>query len=148
MGGQTERNRAELAADVAAAALFAAAVAYAHATLAQAGPVSAAIAAAGFVLVTIALGQVRVDERHFALPAFEPLRIEPTQVAQGDVTAEELLLHDEPTAVDPNARVVQLFGPSRGRGAGELQSRGPGTDLPDASQALIDALCELRRSFH
>lgn len=147
MGEQTERNRVELAADVAAAALFAAAVAYAHWTFVQAGPITAAVAVAGFLLVQIALGQVPVGQRHYALPAFEPVPIEPTQDAHGDSTAE-LLLHDELTAVDPDARVVQLFGPSRVRSAGTLPSPGPGIVVPDASRALIDALCELRRSFH
>lgn len=146
MGGQTERNRAELAADVAVAAMFAAALAFAHAAAWQAGPGTAAIAVAGFLAVMIALEQVAVGERYFSLPAFEPAPIEPIQ-EQDDGTAE-LLLHDRLAAVNPEARIVQLFGPSRGRGTGGFDRPGSATELPDASQALIDALSELRRSFH
>lgn len=146
MGGRTERNWAEPAADAAAAALFAAAVAYAHWTFGQAGPLTAAVAVAGFLLVRMALAQVPAGERHHALPAFEPLPIEPIQAIDGDTDAE-LLLHDELTAVDPGARVVQLFGPNRAGVPRAVEPRGHRADLPDASRALIDALCELRRSF-
>lgn len=147
MGWAIERNWTEVAVDSAAAVIFAAAVAYSYSTLLPAGSAIVAIAVAGFLLVTMALGQVPVGEGNYALPAFELVPVEPTQEAQGDATAE-LLLHDELTAVDPDARVVRLFGPSRGPGAGALDSRGSKTDLPDASEALIEALSELRRSFH
>ena len=71
---------------------------------------------------------------------------------------EELLLDDVLTAAAPNSRVVQLFDPSRMPTAGELKSRidrhlrnggrpAAPEPQPDASQALFDALADLRRSL-
>jgi hypothetical protein len=71
---------------------------------------------------------------------------------------EELLLKDVLVRADPNSRVVQLFDPARMPTAGELKSRidrhlaGDANEPSrgqkvDASQALYDALADLRRSL-
>jgi hypothetical protein len=71
---------------------------------------------------------------------------------------EELVLNDVLAEIKPNSRVVQLFDPNRIPTAGELKSRidrhlgdagrvGPPGSEPDASQALYDALADLRRSL-
>ena len=69
----------------------------------------------------------------------------------------ELLLDDVLAQLQPNSRVVQLFNPSRIATPGELKSRidqhleaerrGASQLQPDASQALYDALADLRRSL-
>lgn len=75
-----------------------------------------------------------------------------------DQPSEPLLLDDVLAELRPDARVVQLFDPARMPTAGELRSRidrhlgeaGRGASLspqPDASQALYDALADLRRSL-
>lgn len=69
-----------------------------------------------------------------------------------------LLLDDVLARLQPDSRVVQLFDPEKLPTAGELQSRierhisnatrvAPVEGRPDASQALYDALADLRRSL-
>ena len=150
MDWASDDDRAEWAVDVAAAAIFAAAVAFAVSTLtAAAGPIPLFVAAAAFLPVHALLRHIPVDGRNYALPAFRPAPIEPVPEAQGETTAE-LLLQDKLGTVNPDARVVRLFDPSRMPGAPEPHhdSRRSRTVPPDASQALSDALAELRRSLH
>ena len=67
-----------------------------------------------------------------------------------------LLLEDRLTDVDADARVVRLFDPRQMYATGMhppsgARKRGPSRPAPapsDASQALSDALAELRRSLH
>jgi len=70
----------------------------------------------------------------------------------------ELVLDDVLAELRPDSRVVQLFDPARMPTAGELKSRidrhlrqgrgaAPQEPQPDASQALYDALADLRRSL-
>jgi hypothetical protein len=77
----------------------------------------------------------------------------PTSVAP---TGEEPLLLDDMLAeLEPNSRVVRLFDAARMPTPGQLDCRirqhlsGPraAVEHPDASQALYDALAELRRSL-
>jgi hypothetical protein len=69
-----------------------------------------------------------------------------------------LLLDDVLAELRPDSRVVQLFDPERMPTAGQLKSRidrhlgrvardAPARHAPDASQALYDALADLRRSL-
>src|SRR5437763_1403803 len=73
---------------------------------------------------------------------------------------EELMLDDILAELGPNSRVVRLFDPAAMPTPGQLNARierhlGEGTSplappdasAPDASQALYDALAELRRSL-
>jgi hypothetical protein len=126
----------ERAIDVAAAAIFAAAAAFAAWALAgNAG----AVAAAAFLLAYAVLRNVRAEEPSYVLPDFEPVPIELAPEAQD--SGAELLLDDRLTRVDPDARVVQLFGPGQGPAAGDRARSEPA----DASEALSEALAELRR---
>jgi len=74
------------------------------------------------------------------------------------ISHEELVLDDALLKLQPDSRVVQLFDPARMPTAGELKSRidrhlnrgrGAAFDGPqhDDSQALYDALADLRRSL-
>jgi hypothetical protein len=69
---------------------------------------------------------------------------------------DELLLVDVLAKLQPDSRVVQLFDRARVPTAGELkaridrhlsQARPAVGEQPDASQALYDALADLRRSL-
>ena len=133
---------AEWAVDVGAAAIFAAAAGFAAWAVAAAGPASvAAMAALAFLLVCAALRRVPAEEPSYALPHFQLAPIEPA--GRQPEIADELLLDDRLTAVEPDARVVQLFDPSRTPSVDGSRSA-----APDASQALSDALAQLRRSLH
>jgi hypothetical protein len=130
----------ERAIDVAAAAIFAAAAAFAAWALAgNAGAVAAFVAAAAFLLACAVLRNVAAEEPSYVLPDFEPVPIELAPEAQD--SGAELLLDDRLTRVDPDARVVQLFGPGQGPAAGDRARSEPA----DASEALSEALAELRR---
>jgi hypothetical protein len=72
--------------------------------------------------------------------------------------SDPLLLDDVLAELRPDSRVVQLFDPNRMPTPGELKSRidrhlgsastgAPDERQPDASQALYDALAQLRRSL-
>ncbi|HUE79451.1 MAG TPA: hypothetical protein VMN38_07455 [Sphingomicrobium sp.] len=146
--------------DTAAAAIFAAAVAFAlHATAIDSGPMVAAAAAAGFVLVWAGLRRVPVEEPAYDLPDFQLPPIEPQESLAGagpggaPLTAQpsmastaatsELLLEDALVGVEPDARVVQLFHPRQPPTTDDDRQSAP----LDASEALSDALAQLRRSL-
>jgi hypothetical protein len=74
------------------------------------------------------------------LPAFELAPIEPTKAPAEDA---ELLLDDPLDRVNHDSRVVRLFDPRQMPAAGDS----PRSVHPDASQALSEALAELRRSL-
>ncbi len=141
MNWRTE-DRAELAVDVAAAAMFAAAVGFALWAVAPGVGTATVAAAAAFLAAQSGLRRIAPGEVTFALPAFPLATVEPNG-AQGDA-AEELILEDELIEVSPHARVVRLFGPSQSH----LHSNPMRPAPPDASQALSEALAELRRSLH
>lgn len=103
----------------------------------------------------------------FSLPKFEPAEIEPSEMDELVLTDAErfvsepattdqnaLVLDDILAELGPDSRVVRLFDrtamPSPGylksRIDSHLEQRSPPT-APDASQALSDALAELRRSL-
>jgi hypothetical protein len=99
------------------------------------------MAAIAFLLAGAALRQVPVEEPGFVLPDFELAPIEPGVGDQPEI-GDELVLDDRLIAVDPDARVVRLFDPSR-----TASLDGAKSAAPDASQALSDALARLRRSL-
>ena len=128
-------NAAEWAADVAAAAMFAAAVAFAAgAARLSTGPTIFAAAVASLVIYGV-LRSVSVGERSYALPAFE---LAPLELAD-----DELLLDDALGNVEPDGGVVRLFDPRQMPAAGDSSS----SVHRDASEALTKALDELRRSL-
>lgn len=125
-----------------------------------------------FVAAYIALRSMKADARHLKLPDFEcpmvPGELLPDDVllldrrwiaSPVDAATEavaELLLDDPLTVPAADSRVVQLFADGRMPTAGQLQQRidrhladgQPGlAPHSDASDALSDALAELRRSL-
>lgn len=164
-----------LALELAPAALFNFAVAFAVATsmrqsgldeLAAAASVTAGIAA--FLLAWLGLRNLGRPGRRFALPLFDhpPVEAEfsdellltervPAGVAAQQYTEDELLLDDVLQSLGPDARVVRLFRPNGIPTAGELQARidrhlrsnSPPVELPDATQELHEAILALRQSL-
>ena len=159
-------QRIEAIVDVAAAAIFAAAVGYAAVRLGW--PMAAAAAVAGASLFA---GERLLRSVGVGSPAFkiEPFVVQPlpepedelllTEVAELLLTEQDrldrqlLALEDIRANVEQNSRVVRLFDPAAMPGPGELKERIDrhlGRAAPasaDASQALHDALAELRRSL-
>jgi len=159
----TSAQRIEWMCDLVAAALFAAAAGYVLRTLTG----SDALAASGLALAGIAcLRILRSVEPQKELAPFEPFDVR-LLFAQADellltdaerlreVDPDELLLDDVLERPAPDSRVVRLFDRSAMPTPGELVTRIDrhlvGQALPnrrpDASQDLIEALAELRRSL-
>jgi hypothetical protein len=170
-------ERIETGAERGASALFGAAVGYAvygWLSVAAAQPLLGACAggagAAAYWLCSRSLAAaVQQTRRQFTLPAFVvpepqwPAAVEDLVLTDADrlsaaqdiSSAEPLVLDDVLAEIGPEARVVRLFDPKRMPTPGQLKSRiddhlgqGSAADGPiDASQALSDALAELKRSL-
>jgi hypothetical protein len=135
--------RAEAAVDVAAAAILAGAVGFAFWAMGSGAAAVTAAIIATFLGAAIGLRRIAPEIQYYALPNFPLETFEPTQAAGGEA-AEELILEDELGEVGPHARVVRLFGPSQSHLPANYGRPAP----PDASQALVEALADLRRSLH
>jgi hypothetical protein len=72
------------------------------------------------------------------LPGFEPVPLE-----IGHDVPDELVLDDVLESAGPDARVIRLFDP----GLESERALRPNSQQADASQALTEALAELRRSL-
>ena len=103
----------------------------------------------------------------FAQPVFDILKIEPVEIDALDVlelteadrfvpvVEEPLMLDDVLAGVSPDSRVVRLFDRAAMPTPGQLQARidrhlnggTSQTPSPDASEALFEALADLRRSL-
>lgn len=156
-------ERIESLVDAGAAALFAAAAAYALGVLVSRLPETVGGAALAFALGFAALRRVAPEQRHFKLSDFQLEAVAPitpgelllTERLVPPVAKGELVLDDILAEIGPDSRVVRLFDPVAMPTAGQLKDRidrhlegaPPGT-APDASQALFDALAELRRSLN
>ena len=153
-------SRIESAADAAAATLFAAGVGYSlWALTRQATTTLAAMPA--FALCLATLRRIEPVARGKDIPATEPAMTQVSSLlAEADRSiahsADELVLDDILAALDPDSRVVRLFERDVPPTPGALKQRtdehlegiivtGP---APDASQALHDALADLRRSLN
>ncbi len=174
MGGE-RAEWIEKAVERLAAAVFAAAAGFAIYALTDFDRVLLALAAgaiAFFICVRL-LGMVRGEAPHLALPVFdlpelpspeweELLLTEMTELVltQADRlkparAKEELVLDDILAQLGPDSRVVRLFDPAAMPTPGQLKSRidrhlQGETSHPsphDASEALYEALAELRRSL-
>jgi hypothetical protein len=133
----SEDNSVEKAADIAAAAMFAAAVGFAAGTIGLgAVPTIGAAVAASCAAFTV-LRKVSAGNRDYDLPEFEPAPVEIPQAA------DELVLDDVLECAGPDARVIRLFDP----GLESERAARANSPQPDASQALTEALAELRRSL-
>lgn len=156
MGGRTT-ERIEGGVAALAAAALAAAVGFAAFSALQ-GPLAYAAAAgaamAAFVGCSRLLGRIGADAPDYPVPIFDLGAIAPVKPAaapEGDV----LELIDVLEQVDEDSRVVRLFDPAAMPTPSELRARidchlerGPTQAASaDASQALVDALTELRRSL-
>ena len=130
--------------------LFAAAVAYVL-TLAGVAPglrlaASALACASSFY----ALRAVQPADRGYTLPAFaigpvEAAPVDELVLTEADrVQPDELLLDRALAHIGPESRVVRLFAPAAAAAAiGAFKAR----PAADASQAMLEALAELRRSI-
>lgn len=157
--------------DGAAATAFMAATAFALAKLAP----QLGVAIVGISVLALAgcwgALQLVARERHWRVPSFDLVDcdsdageeelaelvltleqvVHPAAAPEGD----ELLLDDILGAVRPDSRVVRLFAPGELPTPGQLkisidrhlQSRTGPPPIPDATQALSEALAELRRSL-
>lgn len=159
MDAETVR-RIETAVDGAASAMFAAAVGGAAYVLLNGGASGAAVvaetamAAAALLLGFGLLRRVGPRIPPAPVPIFDVRAIEPMpEAAPAD---EALLLDDVLAELGPDSRVVRLFDRAAMPSPGELKARidrhldgDRDADAPagDASQALHDALAELRRSL-
>jgi hypothetical protein len=147
-------GRVEKAIDGAASALLAGAVGYAvYVYLAMRGGEtaialkSAAASALALVVSFRALGAVH-PRKLLPVPIFDVREIEPIDVV---APAEEPLALDDILAeLGPDSRVVRLFDPASMPSPAELSARIDRRRHPasvDASEALHEALAELRRSL-
>ena len=158
--------------DRAASALFAAASGYAAYSalashFAQRLLVAEAAAAVAFAywLCLRTLGAVQPEARRLPVPVFDVRQIEQIEPAEllltdiypgaPDAAEEPLVLDDILAELQPDSRVVRLFDPSAMPTPGQISARidrhlaggfSPAA-AADASQALHDALAELRRSL-
>lgn len=158
--------------DRAASALFAAAAAYSAYTAIVpnfSGPLRAAgaavVAALAFLVCFRVLNAVKPEKRRLPVPVFDVRQIdeeEPPVLLLTDRVEEPPPPGEEPLVLDdvlaelgPDSRVVRLFDPRTMPTPGQLNDRIErhllGEAAPaapqDASQALHDALAELRRSL-
>ena len=158
-------RRAEAIIDAAAAAALGAAAAWLCVRLGLGPPATAAAGLFGLGAAFAALRCVRPETASFRLAGFAPCDLEPAELllteadcpqpvaSDGRIESGELILDDALAPADPDSRVVRLFDVSAMPTPGELKARidrhlgGPPSSPPDASQALFDALAELRSSL-
>ena len=165
-------TKIETGVDRAAAALFAGAVGYAayvglaaHSVRPVLGGETAAAALLAFFLSFWLLKVVRPESRKLPVPVFDVREIEAIECAELLLTEryepnpaladDPLVLDDVLAELGPDSRVVRLFDPATMPTPGQLNQRierhlergAPPTPSADASQALHDALSELRRSL-
>lgn len=158
--------------DRAAAALFAGAAAYAaYVGFAPSsrwpllGAEAAVVGALAFLVCSRALNAVRPEAPRLPVPVFDVREIDPIEPAEllmserhesaGPGAEEPLVLDDVLAELGPGSRVVRLFDPAAMPTPGQLNDcierhleRGaPPAPPQDASQALHDALAELRRTL-
>ncbi len=132
------------------------------------------IGAATFAAAFIAMRFIPAETRFLALPKFhgvvledellldrpvagdlDELLLDQPLMEEGAAAVAELLLDDPLPVPAPDSRVVQLFADGRMPSAGQLLTRidrhlndgGKSTPVADASDALSEALAELRRSL-
>lgn len=166
-------ERIEIIVDQTACAMLAAAAGFACFKLlgGSLGQLQLGASCASAAVLAYLLSRRVLDRRFgapdFALPAFEAVELEPFEpdelvltdadrvVAQAAAAEEPLVLDDILAEIGPDSRVVRLFDRKAMPTPGHLSSRiddhlgqrqSP-PPAPDASQALFDALAELRRSL-
>ena len=150
-------ERIESAVDVGAALLLAAAVSYALWTIVAAQSVAAAGGVGAFAACLAGLRRIPSaapcdeDAPRCVTPVADLLAEADRSLAHAE---DELVLEDILAALGPDSRVVRLFEPGNMPTPAQMKARidrhleGDGTAAPDASQALHDALADLRRSLN
>ncbi len=154
--------RIEASVDSVAAAFYAAATALVLHLLNASNGYIAVGAAVAFTGCFYGLRSIEPEYVAYPQPAFEPRPFEVlslddlvlTDVMQ-PVSDEALVLDDILAEIGPESRVVRLFdrdgmpmaGSFDDRGEQHPGGEGPGSAPADASQGLLDALSELRRSL-
>lgn len=126
----------------------------------------AAVVGALACLLSVSVLRLLAPRPRYPVPVFDLRKIDPAPMDELLLT-DDLRVKDEPPAGDAlvlddilaklgsDARVVRLFDPSAMPTPGQLRARidrhlddnAPPTASPDASQALFDALSELRGSL-
>jgi len=161
----------EAGVDAGSSAVYAGATAFALLQLNATYVYAAFAGMIAFVACLCGLRSLKPEARAFPLSLFEPAEFKQTEpdepdelvltdadrlpdsaVQEGD---DALLLDDILAELGPDSRVVRLFDRSSMPTAGQLKARidrhldeeSPPFASPDASQALYDALAELRRSL-
>lgn len=152
-------RRIEAAADAAASAMLGSAAAFAMVSAGAAQPLGFALGALAGVGAWAALRRIAPERAELPLAAFTP--VEPALVETEElllteaeqVEPPELLLDVSMRHFGAGSRVVRLFDPAAMPTPGELKSRidrhlkGEARTACDDSQALFDALAELRSSL-
>jgi hypothetical protein len=150
-------DRIESAVDAGAALLLAAAVSYALWTIVAAQSVAAAGGVGAFAACLAGLRRIPSaapcdeDAPRCVTPVADLLAEADRSLAHAE---DELVLEDILAALGPDSRVVRLFEPGNMPTPAQMKARidrhleGDGTAAPDASQALHDALADLRRSLN
>lgn len=147
--------RIEASVDSAAAAVYAGATALVLYLLNASNAYVAVGAAVAFAGCFYGLRSIEPEYVTFPLPAFAARSFEPADLDELLLTdliqpasADALVLDDVLAEPGPDSRVVRLFDSEAMRTAGQLGDRDDQQPAPsDASQALLDALAELRRSL-
>lgn len=149
----------ERAMDVTAAVMVAGAVAVVLTAIAADPALRFAVAGLAFAGCFYGLRRIHAEQRFivssFDSPAFSPVALDELVLTQADqVGCEELLLEQALTHFGPGSRVVRLFEPAAMPTPGELKGRidrhlsiARQAAPPDGSEALFEALAELRRSI-
>jgi|KBSSwiStaDraftv2_1062776.scaffolds.fasta_scaffold993245_1 hypothetical protein len=162
-------DRLETGVDYAAAAILSAAAAYAMLRLGWSPAVAAIVAGAALLASSRILTSVSPGSPTFSLASFDTATLPETEgldeliltdgdrLDAGDQSehVDELVLDDVLAKLEDLSRVVRLFDASAMPSPGELKHRidrhldgaSPSSPPPDASQALHDALSELRRTL-
>jgi hypothetical protein len=159
-------SRIEKCVERGASALFAAAVGYsAYGMLATRleRPSLIAAALASFIVsygaCARALASVGIEKPRYLMPIFDVRELDPEVCGEPPKTPvgeapDTLELDDVLLEIEPDSRVVHLFDPAAMPTPGELEHRIDGHldrktgQIPDAAEALYEALAELRRSLN
>ena len=160
--------RVEKAVDVTASMLFALACCLASYAWFAGSPLqlawSAAVAALGYTAGAAALRVIEPESRRAPVPIFDVREVEPMGLPELLLTdvycapsgnEDALLLDDILAKLGSDSRVVRLFDPAAMPTPGQLndrierhlERRAAPISSEDATQALHDALAELRRSI-
>ena len=165
MGGCMEERLAQRIEGIViggSAAILAVAAAFAAAQLSATMLTVGAVAVSVLSAALLGLRSIGSGQREFSLARFNAAELAfddldellLTDSHRFDPASDELVLEDVLVALEQDSRVVRLFDASAMPTPAELRTRidrhlgqKPGTELPDASAALHEALTELRQSL-